>query len=316
MRIILTGCNGKLGRATASALLQRGHAVVGIDVAPAHTPPAGGHHPVVVDDLRNPAAIHRAFEKFEGVPDAVVHLANHTNSMVAPAEVVLRENLAMNSSVFTAAVQHGVHRLVFSSSVQAMLASMENDGSFGHRIPQELPVSERIAPLPSNVYGVSKLLTEQMLTLMCANAGFKLPTTPTAVSVRLPYILGQPQFEMASKRTGASEFMWGGSEAFAYIHVEDAAMALVLAAERPITGHEVVWCAAPDPRAAETVAALVGRFYQGVPGADRAVAGSSLMDCSAAERLLGWKAARVLSLERLRLGVTPPGETGFAAAPR
>jgi len=309
VRIVLTGCNGKLGQAVADLLVSRAGAVAGIDLTPAPNRP----HRVVIDDLRRPEAIHRALDLLDGPPDALIHLANHTNSMVAPAEVVLRENLAMNASVFMAAIQRGVRRIAFASSIQAMLPNMETDGTFGQRTPHKLPVSESIDPRPSNVYGVSKLTTERMLAMLCDNTSFKSPNAVSAVSVRLPYILGPQQFDAASKRAGSPEFMWGGAEAFAYIHVADAAEAMVLAADARLSGHEAVWCAAPDPRPAETVKSIVERFYASVDGAPEAVRRCSLVDCSRAEGLLGWKARHVLSIERRRAGLEPPGETGFAA---
>lgn len=309
MLILLTGCNGKLGRSVADRSAGTGIQLVGTDISPA----PGRPHPLVVGDLRDPATIHRAFERCPETPAAVIHLANHTNSMVAPADVVLRENLAMNSTVFMAAAQYGVRRIAFASSIQAMLPSMEHDGSFGKRVPHALPLNESIEPMPSNVYGISKLITERLLSSLCDARAIKTPAPLSAVSVRLPYILGREQFDVAARRTAPADFMWGGSEAFAYIHVDDAADSMLAAATASgILGHEVVWCTAPDPRSAETVASLVERFYKDVPGAVDAAMTHSLTDCSKAMRLLGWKASRVLSHERRRLGVSPAGETGSA----
>ncbi|MFM9957015.1 MAG: NAD-dependent epimerase/dehydratase family protein [Phycisphaerales bacterium] len=310
LSIIITGCNGRLGRSVGELACARGWTAVGLDAAPAF----GRPHAVVVDDLRHPPAIHRAFERLGKVPDAVVHLANHTNSLAAPAEVVLRENVAMNTAVFMAAAQAGVKRIVFSSSVQAFIANFENDGSMGVRVPQRLPFDETLEPMPSNAYGVSKLVTERMLDALCNHGAFRLPGRAaggelSAVSLRLPYILNQQMFEGAAKNTGNVEYRWGGPEAFAYIHVDDAAEAVLAAcASDLVERHEVVWVSALDPRVPMTVAELVERHYAGVAGAESARAARRLVDCAKAARMLGWTPKRHVSAERQRLGLSPVGE--------
>ncbi len=309
LSLIITGCNGRLGRAVGDLACARGHKVVGLDAAPAH----GRPHAVVVDDLRHAPAIHRVFDRLGQVPDAVVHLANHTNSLAAPAEVVLRENLAMNTSVFMAAAQAGVRRIVFSSSVQAFAANFENDGTMGLRVPQRLPFDEAVEPMPSNAYGVSKLVTERLLDALCDSRAFMLPGRDagsglSAASLRLPYILNPQMFEAAARNTGNVEYRWGGPEAFAYIHVEDAAEAVLAACAAPFEGHEVFWVSALDPRVASTVPELIDRHYIGVAGAESARAARRLVDCAKAARVLGWRPTRHVSAERKRLGLSPVGE--------
>jgi nucleoside-diphosphate-sugar epimerase len=300
MKIVVTGCNGRLGSACAETLLAAGHVVVGIDCAPAPDRP----HEVIVENLLNPYAIHRAIERLGGQADAVVHLANHINSLVGAAEVVLRENQAMNTSVFMGAWQAGAQRVVFASSVQAMLGGAETDGSANLRLPARLPIDETIVATPTNVYGLSKILAERTLDSLCDPEAFR-PRTPgitpmSAVSLRLPYILAPKAFDANVARTGQTDFMWGGSEAFAYIAREDAAEAIRLALEAELRGHHVLWVAAPDPRTPETVDELIERFYSGVPGVEAARAAGSFMNCARAERTLGWRASRILREERRR----------------
>jgi nucleoside-diphosphate-sugar epimerase len=302
MRVLVTGCNGQVGRAVVARARDAGYRVVGLDMQ-AREPEVC---PTYVASLADPYAIHRAMERF-GDCDAVIHLANHTNSEVGPAETVLRENLAFNSSVFVGAAQMAVKRLVFSSSVQAMLGGIERWRSQSDErvLPPELPVTERVEPRPSNSYGLSKLMTERMLEGLASRA-FGNPET-TAVSVRLPFVLSRGAFERTAQNVGVPEYRWGGCEAFAYLHEDDAGDALVRAAELEKPGHHVVWCAAPDPRPGATVEAIVERYYTDVPGAERAVAMDILHDCSEAERLLGWRAERLVRNERAKQGLEPAG---------
>lgn len=306
MKVIVTGCNGRLGQAVCETLLGAGHVVAGIDMTAA----AGRPHRVIVDTLLNPFALHRAIDALGGQADAVVHLANHINSLVAPAEVVLRENSAMNASVFIGAWQAGVNRIVFASSVQAMQGGAESDGQANTRLPARLPIDEAIPTRPTNVYGLSKVLAEQALDHLCEAGRFIRGSTgelppPSAISLRMPFILPPKGFEMSVTKQSLSDFMWGGSECFAYIAREDAAEAVRLAVDAQTSGHEVLWIAAPDPRVPETVPQLVDRFYSKVPGVEDALKRDSLMNCDKAERVLGWRATRIIREERARRGLSP-----------
>jgi nucleoside-diphosphate-sugar epimerase len=306
MRIIVTGCNGRLGQAACEVLLGAGHLVAGIDAAPAPGP-GGRPHPVIVENLLNPCALYRAADTLAGA-DCVVHLANHTNAAAAPPETVLRENNAMNTSVFMAAWQAGASRIVFASSIQAMLGGLEADGRVNQRLPASLPISADTPSAPTNVYGLSKVIAERMLDDLCAHDRFHRPAGPmSAASLRLPFIQSAQGFEMSVLRTTPTEFIWGGSECFAYIAREDAAEAVRCAVESPLAGHERLWCAAPDPRVPETVARLAERFYSGVPGVERCLRNDSFMDCEKAERVLGWRAARIVREERARRGLASVG---------
>ncbi|MDX2115175.1 MAG: NAD(P)-dependent oxidoreductase [Planctomycetota bacterium] len=304
MKIVVTGCNGRLGQASCEQLLAAGHVVAGIDAVAA----AGRPHKVIIDTLLDPFALHRAFDALGGSADAVVHLANHTNSMVAPPEVVLRENGMMNTSVFMAAWQAGVARVIFASSIQAMMGGVEADGQQNQRLPSRLPIDETYPGGPTNVYGLSKILAERSLDLLCDPARFpRGDSVPpmTAVSLRVPFIQPPKGFEMGVVRNVLTDFIWGGAECYAYIARDDAAEAVRLAVEAPTSGHEVVWCAAPDPRIPETIPQLVQRFYRDVPGVEECLRRDSLMNCDKAERMLGWRATRVMRDERARRGIPP-----------
>ena len=290
MRYLVTGSNGGLGTALVRALLDRGHAVVGVDSV------ANGDAlcPTHVGTLLDPYTIPRVFDRF-GVPDGVAHLANHTNTMHAPQELVLRENLSMNVSVFIGALQAGVKRLAFSSSIQTMLGGIERWGEIGDGAiyPPAFPVSERTPARPSNTYGLSKLMTEHALEHAASEMmGFGA----TCVSVRLPFLMRDQAFERNLKAEGTPDYRWGGCEAFCYLHMDDAAAAMARALTQEIPkGAHVVWCSAPDPRGGASLAQLVDAYYADVPGSDEAKRSGSFHDCSRAAELLGWTPERVLA---------------------
>ncbi|GAB4544816.1 MAG: UDP-glucose 4-epimerase GalE [Phycisphaerales bacterium] len=296
MRYLVTGSNGGLGSALVRTLIERGHDVCGVDAVAR----ADARCPTLVGTLIDPYTVHRAFERF-GVPDGVAHLANHTNAQHAPQEMVLRENLAMNTSVIVGSLQAGVRRLVFASSVQAMLGGIERWAEIGDDnavFPPAFPISERTPARPSNTYGLSKLLTEQALE---HGAGPMMGFGATCVSVRLPFLMREQAFERNLASTGRPDFRWGGCEAYCYLHIDDAADAMARALTEDISaGHHVLWCAAPDARGGASVAELVDAYYAEVPGAEEARRTGTFHDCSRAFDLLGWAPSRVL--ERARAG--------------
>lgn len=304
MKVIVTGCHGKIGKAVCRRLHEQGHGVHGIDHAPDHE----AHHRTTIASLLDPFALHRALDAaghHDDPVDAVIHLAGHTNARVAPASTILGENLTINSNVFLGANGAGIPRVVFSSSVQAMLGGLDSGPTQRYRRPSQLPLNEATPARPSNAYGTSKLLTERMLEHL-TDPGMRLAWDDrapalTAISLRLPFILDDRSFEWNLRRTAPAEYEWGGAEAWAYVGLEDAAEALILAAMCPaerVPGHIMLLTMAPDPRPQDPIADLVERFYEDVPGADEAIRRDSFVDCSQAEELLGWKAQQ--TLRRLR----------------
>ncbi len=309
MDVIVTGCAGRLGSVVCRALVSGGHRVVGVDRRAGRSVAADGVT-VEVEDLSEAMAAQRVFvrareafgrEGAAAAADGLVHLAGHTNSHHAPGDVVLAENLALASRVFHGAMEHGVDRVVFSSSVQAFLGGMDLPRSIAEEElprPVRLPVDEGHPARPTNTYGVSKLLTERMLEELTAGRqgldGDRAEGRMSAVSLRLPYLLDDRAFEWASGADHRPGYRFSGPECFTYLHVEDAAALVGRALVAEIEGHEVVWACAPDPRSVEPVATLVERFYAGVPGGEAAAERDSLVDCSKARDLLGWTAKRLL----------------------
>ena len=308
MKVIVTGCHGKIGGAVCRALLERGDTVHGIDHAPAHD----ASFPATIETLLDPFAIHRALAAAthdQRPVDAIIHLAGHTNARVAPASTVLRENLAINMNVFLGAIGAGVPRIVFGSSVQAMLGGNDSGPTERYRRPPCFPIDESTPARPSNAYGLSKLLTEQALDRL-TDPGMRLAWDDrapafTAVSLRLPFVLDEQSIQWNLERGSPASYEWGGAEAYAYVALDDAAEAFVLAAACPperIGGHEVFLIMAPDPRPTDPLPSLVERFFAEVPGAAEALRRDSFIDCTKAREVLGWTAGTTLRALRSSRG--------------
>jgi UDP-glucose 4-epimerase len=171
--VLLTGATGYIGSHTWLALLEAGHAVVGVDDFSNSSPEVlkrieqlAGHEPVFEHaDVGDRPAMHRLFGKY--APDAVVHFA----ARKAVAESVARpldyygNNLGGLFSVCAAMQQVGCWRIVFSSSATV------------YGMPERLPIAEDAALSATNPYGQTKLMGETVLRdLMASDARWKVAT--------------------------------------------------------------------------------------------------------------------------------------------
>jgi UDP-glucose 4-epimerase len=157
VKIFVTGGAGYIGGTVASLFIENGHKVVIFDNL-SHSRrtllPAG------VDLIEGELADRRAIEEIftsawnQDQPfDAVLHFAaliEAGESMVRP-EIYFRNNTASTLALLEATLACGPKRLVFSSTAAV----------YGE--PETIPIQEDARLAPSNPYGQSKLLVEQML---------------------------------------------------------------------------------------------------------------------------------------------------------
>ncbi|MCE9644633.1 MAG: UDP-glucose 4-epimerase GalE [Chloroflexi bacterium] len=151
MNILVTGGAGYIGSATAEALIHAGHSVTVFDSL------VTGHRAAVpqgaefvhanLDDTHALAEVlnNRRIE-------AVLHFAAFIEageSMKDPGKF-FRNNFSNSLKLMEAAVQTGVKKLVFSSTAAVYQSS-------------ESPLTEDSLLGPTNVYGQTKLMTEQAL---------------------------------------------------------------------------------------------------------------------------------------------------------
>ena len=157
MKILVTGGAGYVGGTVAGVLLERGHEAVILDNfshSRREALPAGV--PFVEGGLADNGLIERIFRdaKTAGAPfDGVIHFAAFIEageSMQKP-EKYFRNNTAATLSLLEAMLAGDVKRLVFSSTAAV----------YGE--PEVVPIPEDARLKPTNAYGESKLLVEQML---------------------------------------------------------------------------------------------------------------------------------------------------------
>ena len=151
MRIFVTGGAGYIGSATAEALVNAGHSVTVFDsLSTGHREavPAGAEF--IHASLDDSHALAEALTSTKY--DAIMHFAAFIEageSMKDPGKF-FRNNFSNSLQLMETAVQAGVRKIVFSSTAAVYRSSEE-------------PLTEESPIGPTNVYGHTKLMTEQAL---------------------------------------------------------------------------------------------------------------------------------------------------------
>jgi UDP-glucose 4-epimerase len=181
VKILVTGGAGYIGGTVAGLLAEGGHKAIVFDNL-SHgrrdlLPPGVEF---VYGELGDKAALEELFAGAaqSGQPyDAVLHFAaliEAGESMVHP-EIYFRNNTASTLTLLEAMLAHGPRHLVFSSTAAV----------YGE--PESVPITEEARLKPTNVYGESKLLVEQMLYWFNRIHGFRY------ASLRYFNVAGAPE---------------------------------------------------------------------------------------------------------------------------
>jgi UDP-glucose 4-epimerase len=276
MNVLLTGSEGRVGRAIAAALAARGHLIKRFDLTRG-------------DDVMDAAAVSRAAR---GV-DVIIHSAGIPDDDAdwAIAAQTLPVNVTGTWNVLLAARERHVPRVVMLSSGKA-LGMLE-------RAPDQLPVDDRHRGLPSLPYALSKWLAEEMCAAFTAETGVStICLRPVLVldPTRYPFLASGPELPPAP---GAAAWHLG-----VWIDVDDVASAAAAAVDCPDPGHARLLLCADDIGAERPTAELVAEHLPDVPWVGPALPPDSrraLVDTSAARTLLGW-APRVTWADRATRG--------------
>ncbi len=247
MKVLITGAGGNLGRVVVPALVEQGHTPRLMDFRPLETP-----HEFVPGDVRTMADVRRAVA---GV-DAVVHAAalHGIHLRQWQAQDFWAINVSGTFNVFEAVREAGITRFVLCSTMGVYGASAKpGDDAWG-------VVTEDSPCRPTDVYGMSKLLCENMGSYYSRSAGI------TTVALRLGMFVPET-FERYGFR-----LLFGG------VDDRDVAQALLRAlTHMPADGFDYfnimadVPFTAADARALHTEpAAVLERYYSGVGSVIRA----------------------------------------------
>jgi UDP-glucose 4-epimerase len=298
MRILLTGCQGKVGSVTAAHLKAAGHDVVGVDLPRAvyDAPlPGGGGFPdtYIQADLEDAGAVFALVARFK--PDAVVHVAAIPDPTHNVPHHVFRNNIMSTFNIVEATQKLGVPRLVNISSehVPGFFTSPGSDpwGSTrasGAGLPRFAPVDETHPVAPQNPYALSKAFGEQLCDAAVLRAGPAL----TVLSIRPSWCQDRRNAErnlgpLVRDHTLSNDGLWS------YICIPDLADAIVLAATKPLPAlagrHEVLYIAAEDNIGGRDFKeAMLAHFPSIALREELPRRDCSGLNCGKARELLGW----------------------------
>jgi nucleoside-diphosphate-sugar epimerase len=287
MKVLVTGASGRLGSVVCKALLERGHDVLGTDQRFGK----GLGVPQRVADLRDAQVLYGLLEG----RDAVVHLGNIPSLAAGPTpQAVLTDNTSTNVNVFRAAVDLGVRRIVFASSLQAMVRLEEGR-------PLEPPYGIPYFPLDGdapadpgyNFYGLSKELGERVLRVLSE----RFPEL-VCTSLRFPFLAGDWFLNRIKQPLLANALNF--AEGLTHLEFADAARLIGLVLERQGPGYHQYFPAQALSVAGYSPAQLLAEFYPDTPLRRPRAEITSLVDLSALEQDLDFRPSPPLTVELLQ----------------
>ena len=246
MRVLVTGGAGYIGSVVADHLLRARHTVTILDnliMGWREAVPAGAEF--IHADVGDEAALDPLFASHKF--DAVMHFAAliEAGESVKVPEQYFDNNSLRTLTLLRVMLKHGVSRYVFSSTAAV----------YGE--PKIVPIPEDHPLAPTNAYGESKLIVEQMLAWFHRAHGFRYASlryfnaagaTPVrgeahrSESHLIPLILQVPLGQREYISIFGTDYpTQDGTCIRDYIHVDDLASAHVLALNGLET-HETLIC--------------------------------------------------------------------------
>jgi nucleoside-diphosphate-sugar epimerase len=243
MRVLVTGGAGRIGTYVVSKLKAT--------------------HEVTVFDLSAPGDIavsfiqgdihdrERTWKALKGI-DAVVHLAG-IPVYTGENTVFMDTNISGTFNILEGAVHHQVRKIVFASSI----CSYGFIFSKARLVPDYFPIDESHPTTPDDMYGISKLVGEQM----CGAYSKRYGISSICLRMATVWLPGNPRTDkflawLGNPELGA-DFLWN------YVDVRDAVQAFSLALDKD-TAFDVFNIGARNVASNRDTLELVSRFYPDV----------------------------------------------------
>jgi UDP-glucose 4-epimerase len=273
--IAVTGGSGKIGQAIIATGLRLGLSFRNIDRVRAPRGSAAATVPFFRADIDNFGSIYRALSRC----DALIHLAAHSSPHGKPQQAIHQINVVGSYNVLVAAIEIGIKRICQASSLHAI-------GYDNSKIQQYdyFPIDELHPSYNDDAYALSKWICEQQ-----ADSLVRRYRDVSVVSLRLPWVISDRRsVEKRDADPGKAAASLG-----AYVALEAAAHAFLLALEANITGHEAFFIVAPTTLASITSKELASKFFPDTPIHGDFEGHCSFFDCGKAERMLNWNRCKI-----------------------
>lgn len=212
MRILVTGSAGHLGEALVRTLRPAGHEVIGVDILPSPFTSAVG-------SVADPAFVERHVKGAE----AVIHTATLHKPHVAThaRQAFVDTNVTGTLTLLEAAVRARTGVFLFTSTTS----------TFGDALvpPKGAPaawITEDVAPVPKNIYGVTKTAAEDLCALFHRNEG--LP----CLILRTSRFFPEADDDEAARQAFEDGNLKANEYLYRRVEIEDAVAAHLCALER------------------------------------------------------------------------------------
>lgn len=253
MKILVTGSAGHLGEALIRTLRDQGKSVVGMDLLPSPFTD-------VVGDIANRKLVDECMRGVTHVLHAATlhkpHVATHAR------QVFVDTNVTGTLNLLEAAVANKVKAFVFTSTTSA----------FGDALtpPPGSPaawITEDVAPIPKNIYGVTKTAAEDLCRLFHRND--RLPCLVLRTSRFFP-----EEDDVAERASAYEEANLKVNELlYRRVDVEDVVSSLLLAMEKAPAlgfGKFIITATTPFqredlPQLGKDAPAVLAKYFPGYP---------------------------------------------------
>jgi nucleoside-diphosphate-sugar epimerase len=284
-RIFFTGGSGKAGKHVIPYLLEQGHRVMNVDLAPLKYPGVDNLIADITDSgqMFNAMSSYAGLDELEsgnGIPrfDAVVHFAAMPRILINPDNETFRVNTIGTYNVIEAAVKLGIKKIIIASS-ETTYGICFSDGRTN---PKSLPLEEDYDVDPMDSYGLSKVVNEKTARSFQRRSGFDIYALRIG-NVIEPHEYGElfPRyFENPEVRR---------RNAFCYIDARDLGQIVDLCIKKDGLGYQVFNAGNDHNGAIIPSKELAEQFFPGVPVTRELEEDEALFSNRKIREMLGFK---------------------------
>ncbi|MFK7890547.1 MAG: NAD-dependent epimerase/dehydratase family protein [Granulosicoccus sp.] len=285
MRVLFTGGAGKAGKHVIPYLLEQGHTILNVDLAPLDYPGVNNLIADITDSgqMFNAMTSYCGFEEMEpghGVKgfDAVVHFAAVPRILINPDNETFRVNTMGTYNVIEAAVKLGIKKIVIASS-ETTYGVCFTDGPCD---PHSLPLDEDYDVDPMDSYGLSKVVNEKTARTFQRRSGFDIYALrignviePHEYETLFPHYFKHPEVRRRN--------------AFCYIDARDLGQIVDLCLKKDGLGFQVFNAGNDSNGAIIPTKELIDRFFPAVPVARELGEHEALFSNRKIREVLGFK---------------------------
>ena len=253
-RIMITGGSGRVGEFVIKELAKDYELIV-LDVNKPKNIPENIHYKFIQKNIKEIKEIKEAFRDI----DVVIHLAAIPVDLPGLGQEILELNVMGTFNLLEAMVKNGVKKLVFASSMCAIINCFCKEKSF---VPDYFPVDEDHPSRSNDFYGLSKVIGEEICH------AFSRKNNMSAICLRLGSILfpdGGEGTKNDVSRYAKPEL--GKHVIWTYVDVRDVAQAFRLSLkklEKEDVGYEIYNIGANDVLSRTDSLDLIRQYYQEV----------------------------------------------------